>query len=446
MGGVRRLLPWLLLITPLALLPFGACGGPDPGAADGAVDSAIEETHVPDARPDAPACVPPVFDGGIPDGWVADESFSKCCPFFRPPGPQAFPPPLEWEACPSRIMGVLPSGTKCKSLKVTWNPPKTIPGASGQGYVDRDSGNVFLSVVETIDSGYFLLHAEGEGAIRAATFVPSNSPCRAAQGLQTLSSNAWGVEVYDPNGTKTKGILAGTDLSMASTLAVPIAGGQHTISTGNAGVLDMDTDLVLYDPNHPDAGGRVISAAKDLEAIPNFFEDSIAWIAEGAVSMKIRLYHAGTTVDFIDYSTIDIEHGAGCLGGDGKDMVWVEGFGLESAGRYKTAAYFTSPYTTDASKLQPRRLRSDSYRVLDTVPTIVGCGYAARSEGRNLRLVRISDGVSWFLPASSTDAGFDDAIVWSKPFAITCSEVWVQTERIPVRIDIASLGPGIPPD
>ncbi|CAN5312661.1 hypothetical protein BH09MYX1_BH09MYX1_65570 [soil metagenome] len=345
---------------------------------------------------------------------------------------------------------MLPPGTKCKSLKVTWNPPKEYPGAAGQGYVDRDSGTVHLATSRSIDGGYLLLFANGEGAVESAMFVSSQSTCSASFGRQSLSANAWGFEVYDSEKHVTRGLLAGDDLSMNPSLAVSIIDGDsHTVSTGSAGVLDMNVDYLLYDPAHPDAGARKVGSLKDgegLGAAPNLFEDVATWVSEGSVSMKVRLYHDAKTVSFIDYSGIDVEHGAGCLGGDGKDMVWVEGFGLENAGRYKTAAYFTSPYTTDPSKLQSRRLRSDSFRVLDVNTTVVGCGYAAHSEGRSLRIIRISDGVSWLIPASAADASFEDSISWPDPFAISCTEVWVQTERVPVRIDISSLGPGIPPD
>lgn len=126
----------------------------------------------------------------------------------------------------------------------------------------------------------------------------------------------------------------------------------------------------LYDPSSPNQPPKLISTPADgkgLEAVINFFEDAIAWISEGSISMKIRRYHAGKTVNFIDYSGIDPEHGAGCLGGDGKDMVWVEGFGLENSAVYKHAAYYTSPYTTDPSNGESRAFR-DARRSVRTAP------------------------------------------------------------------------------
>ncbi len=449
----RRLLPWALVLAPLALLPFGACGD-SPITPDAAPQQDAIAVDTGDAADEPPVpCTAPLIDGGVPDGWVLDKSFSECCGFYVPPSKDLLPPPIEWEPCPARAMAVLPPGAKCKAVKVTWDPPKDLPGATGQGYVDLNTGKVIMMTSRILGPGYpMMVTAEADGPVLSALFVGGTKACRVSDGTQAIADSRWGLEIYEPNQFNTIGFMGADSLTFRPTVVGHVdAGQQHSVSAGTAGLLDIDPldRMWLYDLSRPDAGPALIaSAAQDqqLQAIPNFFADDIAWIAEGSVSMKVRLYHAGKTVNFIDYSGVDPEHGAGCLGGDGKDMVWVEGFGLENAGRYKKADYFTSPYTTDPSKLQPRRLRSDSYRVLDTVTTVVGCGYAVRRESRSVRIIRLVDGVSWVLPFSDIDAGFDDSINWQRPFAVTCSEVFIRTERVPMRIELASLGPGIPPD
>ena len=450
---VRRLLPWALVLAPLGLLPFGACGdspvAPDAGPQADAVasDGAYATSEAP------PTCTAPVLDGGVPDGWVLEKTFSECCGFYVPPTKDLLPSPIEWEACPPRAMAVLPPGASCKALKVTWDPPPDMPGADGDGYVDQSSGKVYMMTSRLIDKKHsMIVLAEADGPVLSALFEGGDKCLAGTSTLQSFGAGNWAFEVFNRQSKQeAMGFIAGRADSMIPQITGRIDGGYPSIGAGGAGALHID-DLDrfwLYDLAVADAGPTMIaSAAQDqqLQAIVNFFQDDIAWIAEGSVSMKVRLYHAGKTVNFIDYSGIDPEHGAGCLGGDGKDMVWVEGFGLENAGRYKKADYFTSPYTTDPSKLQPRRLRSDTYRVLDTVTTVVGCGYAARTESRSLRILRLSDGVSWVLPFSALDAGFENAIEWQRPFAVTCSEVFIRTERVPMRIEIGSLGPGIPPD
>jgi hypothetical protein len=73
----------------------------------------------------------------------------------------------------------------------------------------------------------------------------------------------------------------------------------------------------------------------------------------------------------------------------------------------------------------------------------VGCGYAANAYNAQTVVVRLSDGVSWLLPYTSTMA-FDD------PIGITCDEVFIRGTYGGVvniaRVHLDSLGPGTPPD
>lgn len=75
----------------------------------------------------------------------------------------------------------------------------------------------------------------------------------------------------------------------------------------------------------------------------------------------------------------------------------------------------------------------------------VGCGYAARSNGEHIRVVRLSDGQSWLLSNALTDPWG-----WSEPLALTCTELFATVRNSGVtrlaRVRLDSLGPGIAPD
>ncbi len=112
--------------------------------------------------------------------------------------------------------------------------------------------------------------------------------------------------------------------------------------------------------------------------------------------------------------------------------------------RGTTSDYWTSPYVTDPSQLKPRRLTSEVANAIGGPPVAVGCGMAANDNGHGLRIIRVSDGSSWFLPDVS---GWD----WQRPLAMTCNEVFVRVAisgpiYTMARVAIATLGPGSAPN
>lgn len=152
----------------------------------------------------------------------------------------------------------------------------------------------------------------------------------------------------------------------------------------------------------------------------------------------------------------DSTRGAGNLGTDGKDMVWVYGEGKKAGSEepYSTLSVMTAPYSLDPSTVAKttRRLRSQP-GYLDGWRYQVGCGYAARSVSVNdgatfngLFIVRLSDGVSWTLPGSPNVA----VLAWSHTLHVDCEHVYMNLSnnkkaRIG-RVRLDSLGPGTPPD
>lgn len=103
------------------------------------------------------------------------------------------------------------------------------------------------------------------------------------------------------------------------------------------------------------------------------------------------------------------------------------------------------PPTTEPSALHPKRLRSESGD-LGVEPLRVGCGYAVYTNNEHVRLMRISDGVSWVFPHLPSNLGLVRGV------GVTCDELFIRghlasrNSETLVRIRIDSLGPGIAPD
>jgi hypothetical protein len=134
--------------------------------------------------------------------------------------------------------------------------------------------------------------------------------------------------------------------------------------------------------------------------------------------------------------------GYGDLGTDGKDLVWIEASGRTTdTGPFDTYTIMTAPYTTEPGSVVSRRLRTEQGPDFDVVYFQVGCGYAARSNGEHIRVVRLSDGQSWVLTNALTDPWG-----WTEPLAVTCTELFATVRNSGVtrlaRVRLDSLGPG----
>jgi hypothetical protein len=141
----------------------------------------------------------------------------------------------------------------------------------------------------------------------------------------------------------------------------------------------------------------------------------------------------------------DTTRGAGNFGTDGIDMVWCQGEGkAPNETKFPTRSIMTAPFTTDPTKLEPRRLRSLPTRRIAGAPAKVGCGHALLEgpEG-DLILTRLSDGWSWIVPKTPERQV-------SGALGLTCSELFgaaIIAGRINgARVRLDSLGPGFAPD
>ncbi|MBX3191752.1 MAG: hypothetical protein KF819_32480, partial [Labilithrix sp.] len=181
------------------------------------------------------------------------------------------------------------------------------------------------------------------------------------------------------------------------------------------------------------------------QGIPVFAKGAAFWPSSSHRYHKVKVSTPTTGArDFLTAGMVT-HHGYGDLGTDGIDMVWIEAQGrVTETGPFDTYTIMSAPFTTDPAQVTPRRLRSEEGPSFDVRHFIVGCGYAARSNGLQIRVVRLSDGQSWTLPSGGA------TLAWSNPLAVTCTELFATVHVGPAtrlaRVRLDSLGPGIAPD
>jgi hypothetical protein len=177
--------------------------------------------------------------------------------------------------------------------------------------------------------------------------------------------------------------------------------------------------------------------------------DALFLTASNANYAKIKIFAPANGMrDFISFGNV-LSNSAADFGTDGINMAWIEASGrATSTDPWTTLTIMTAPYTTDPSAIVKRRVRSEDVGYFATAEFTVGCGYAAHefvSPGlaRGVRIVRLSDGVSWKLTDKTPWH-------WNGPTALTCTELFVNVVKGSdfniARVRLDSLGPGIPPD
>ena len=148
------------------------------------------------------------------------------------------------------------------------------------------------------------------------------------------------------------------------------------------------------------------------------------------------------------------------LGTDGKVIVWTQLSGWTGNG-WQSSDIMVAPYTTDSSKLAPKKLRSLPAQSV-CIRWKVQAGYAgtyediAAGDGGYFQndsiLVRLSDGVMWTIPKrpgryfgvplyiTETEVALEESFTMPSDAGVTEFESWSI-----VRYPIALLGPGTPP-
>jgi hypothetical protein len=172
------------------------------------------------------------------------------------------------------------------------------------------------------------------------------------------------------------------------------------------------------------------------------------WMASRLYRRKITVYTPELGVGLLLDPGKVSSPGFGSIGTDGTDLVWLKGEGhTADPDKFDTVSIMTAPLKTKSEELAPRRLRSESGgRIYDPRVITVGCGHAVGGNyDGHLRVVRLSDGVSWLLDATPAASWH-----WMWQIGITCTHVYGNvnidgTTRL-ARVRIDSLGPGITPD
>jgi hypothetical protein len=127
-------------------------------------------------------------------------------------------------------------------------------------------------------------------------------------------------------------------------------------------------------------------------------------------------YHAGSVRPLLRWPVAE-GRGAGNAGSDGHDLVWTEGEDALGDGRYARTWVVSSPHSTDASALRPRRVSADPNPLIGAAPFVVGCGRAAHWAPGGPFVVRLRDGALSVLPRG-------EGLRWGRPLALTCRELF----------------------
>ena len=388
---------------------------------------------------------------GLPAGWELERKFDKQCNFYVPTSRALLPPPIKWEACPPIAK---PNGVQCRLIA-----PSTA-GAPGRPFVEGawvtpDGKVVFGGGRSALPSiqGEYLLFAEADGDVHTAMFSPSASPCRLARA--NVFARRYSARIYQNKKSEGGGLFASNIDDLAPRVAVHLDDqAAHSVYAGPFAILDLKTGFRIEQYSWQDGSllSQLWSAAQDngLDQGPfAYANDALFWTAGNLNYQKIKVYTPANGVRAFLNAGMVIDHGHVDIGTDGKALVWMEVHGRKTGGTTPFDKYdiMTSPYATDPTKVAPRRLRSEQGPAIGVNSFTVGCGYAARTNGHHIRVVRLSDGRSWVL-----ESPIGAPWRWSHPLALTCDELFAQvgfqgeTDAHLVRARLDSLGPGIAAD
>ncbi len=390
----------------------------------------------------------------VPSGWTQWSGYDPCCGFFVPATSAALPPPIAWTSCDSSVQ---PPGLRCRQMVANWGPPGSDPQPFGVGTASSVAadGTVMLAAERHVDVGgqtaSFELVAEADGPVRQAMIWTLPTKCWAQ--IRSIQDGKVIYGVYENGGETGGGAFGGAVDSLYPTSFIKFADKlTHDYSAGTLGVVD-DATMTLYAWQSTLTASAVLRWSGDQGLLDNHVFQagpSVFWSASTLAIQKEDIWTPdGGSADLIGFGS-DTSQGAVDLGTDGHDLVFLYGSGrTDPSGAFPQVAIMTAPFSTDPGQIHPRRLRSESATGFGVLPFKVGCGYAARALSNGIRVVRLSDGVSWVLPG-----GQGVAWQWTEPVAVTCNELFATVGIARdgssisgyARIELNSLGPGLPPD
>ncbi len=316
------------------------------------------------------------------------------------------------------------------------------------------------------ESAYYLV-ADVDGIVHSAILAIDESKCRLYP--SDLHDGRVVYQVYESDAAGRIGPYGGGALVAAVDDLEPRSYVRFADNiarqyfVGAPGVLEVQGSASTFILRDWWDASRIImrwSSAGDrgLQGVPSTFTGgALLWEAVGEVGAKLKVWTADAgTRDLLSFGA-DTSQGAGDLGTDGVSLVWLQGSGRTAPhGPYPTASFMVSPFTVNSAGLRPHRLRSepggnDAGNALGASKIQVGCGYAARLNPSGVRVLRLTDGVSWVLPGTSASWG------WGEPLAVTCSHYYGQALKVGegaspgwtstiARLRLDSLGPGEPAD
>jgi hypothetical protein len=328
---------------------------------------------------------------------------------------------------------------------------KSYPGGAEAGWVKPD-GTVVLAAYRSVKPNWgYRIFADADGSVHAALLQTKFLNC--SLGYPSIHAERWTLTLFEFENPKGGGLLGGDLSTLGPRLAIHLSPTTaHSAYAGPQSILDLTAAGFTFEQYAWDTGARLPnlwSAAQDnglQQGIPVFAKGATFWPSDNLRYQKTKVYTPSGGVRDLLTAGMSTTRGYDDFGTDGTDMVWIDAAGRTTeTGPFDTLTITTAPFTTDPSQITPRRVRTEAGPGFGASHFLVGCGYAVRSTGVYIRVVRLSDGVSWKLSNQLTDPWG-----WSEPVAVSCTELFA-TVQIPgatrlARVRLDSLGPGIPPD
>ena len=342
-------------------------------------------------------------DAGELEGWVAWNDYDPKCRFQVPSDRKYLPEPFEWEPCQDTEVT---RKMACRRIKKKW---AGIPGefiAPGTTMFTRDDGTLMIATVEFLgQSRRFSVFAEVDGPMKIAIHENYDGECLLSDRSGGGARYAFQVAERDAQGKWASGpsAIGGSldELAPRKLLREP-SEIEHSLTAGNAGLIDLAGTIRVFSWDNPPILSRTIQGGGSYSFART--REDFFWFSSDAPAATERIWTPEGGDQLFAGDASDRSRATADLATDGKDWVWSEGEGRTNAG-FPIVKMVTAPFTRDPKLIQKRVLRNDmgSYG-FGARPHTVGFGYAGHSGSRNsdailgAMIVRIADGAAWFIP------------------------------------------------